>query len=139
MKVSESCSSGSQTPFSLKRKVPPTTQLGPNPVVRLQCKVPFEFSMLIYSRTEQLYMEQLSISHCSVAVYWEKKRNFSEQARAKLNFQGFQTKSETLKNYFIYLLVVCISLRNVWNKKYFLYPCEPFSFGKHLHFSSPYS
>lgn len=72
MEVSESCSSGSQSPFSLKRKVPPTTQLGPNPVVRLQCKVPFEFSTLIYSRTEQLYMEQLSISHCCALKAKEK-------------------------------------------------------------------
>lgn len=71
MKVSDSCSSGSQSPFSLKRKVPPTTQLGPNLVVRLQCKGPFEFSTLMYSRAEQLYTEHLSISHCSVAVYWE--------------------------------------------------------------------
>jgi len=78
MKILESCSSSSKGPFSLKQEVTSTTQLGPNPVVRLQCKVPFEFSMLIYQRTEQLYMEQLSISLCSVAVCWEQKRNFSE-------------------------------------------------------------
>lgn len=42
-----------------------------------------------------------------------------------------------LKYNFIYLLIVCISHRNVWNQKYFSYPCQPFLFGKH--FSSSYS
>lgn len=142
MNVSESWNGGSQSPFSLKRKVPPTTQLGSNPVICLQVQGTFWifYGHLCRDRTA-LYKKKLSISHCSVAAYWEQKRNFSEWAQAKFNFQGFQTKSETLKNDFLYLLVLSISPRHVWNKNYFPYPyVDHFHLGNiWLFFSFPYS
>lgn len=91
-------------------------------------------------RQNSFIEKKLSISHCSVAVHWEQKRNFSEQAQAKFNFQGFQTKSETLKNDFLYLLVLCISPRHVWNKNYFPYPyVDHFHLRNIWFFSFPYS